>query len=47
MFSLVLPFILTTSLATNATSHVYDYDALQYIDPLIGSANGGNITRNP
>ena len=30
--------------AKNATDHrLYDYDVFQYIDPLIGSANGGII----
>lgn len=28
-------------------SHLFDYDVLQYVDPLIGSAEGGMIDYSP
>ena len=39
----LLLLLLTSRVLVSATdtSPVEDYDALQYIDPLIGSANGG------
>ncbi|OOQ90455.1 putative alpha-1,2-mannosidase family protein [Penicillium brasilianum] len=41
----ILSLFLASSraLAGTAVSSVEDYDVLQYIDPLIGSANGGNV----
>jgi hypothetical protein len=30
--------------ASNTTNSTFDYDVLQYIDPLIGTANGGICT---
>lgn len=42
---LLLSLFLTSRLLVNAadTPPVEDYDVLQYINPLIGSANGGNF----
>ncbi|KAJ6143209.1 hypothetical protein N7471_002662 [Penicillium samsonianum] len=42
---LLLSLFLTSRLLVNAadTPPVEDYDVLQYINPLIGSANGGNV----
>ncbi|KAJ6145050.1 secreted glycosidase, partial [Penicillium chermesinum] len=41
MRSLYLPLLLASSRALAAAPK--DYDVLQYIDPLIGTANGGNV----
>lgn len=32
---------LLSSLATAASNSTFDYDVLQYVDSLIGTANGG------
>lgn len=49
VFRVFLSFLLvsTACLAAKVASRdpFYDYDVLQYIDPLIGSANGGNTLR--
>lgn len=47
MVSLFLSLLLVTAglAAKNTTDHIHDYDVLQYIDPLIGSANGGKQQR--
>lgn len=46
VFRVLLSFLLASAacLAAKVASRdpLYDYDVLQYIDPLIGSANGGN-----
>lgn len=39
-------FITSRALANADTSPVEDYDVLQYINPLIGSANGGKFEPN-
>ncbi|XHF97346.1 hypothetical protein AWENTII_000936 [Aspergillus wentii] len=36
-------FFFSTGVLAADNTPVYDYDVLQYIDPLIGSANGGNV----
>lgn len=48
MLSRVVLSFLTASNAVLAAKNIspnplYDYDVLQYIDPLVGSANGGII----
>ncbi|OQE31122.1 hypothetical protein PENFLA_c002G09933 [Penicillium flavigenum] len=44
-YKLLLSLFLTSRVLVSAadTSPVEDYDVLQYINPLIGSANGGNV----
>ena len=43
---LLLSLISTSCILVNAadTPPVEDYDVLQYINPLIGSANGGKLS---
>lgn len=46
LLSLFTISITTAGVLANATSndddsHIFDYDVLQYIDPLVGSSDGG------